>query len=339
MACLCITLLLFLLCCQATVLHSATVVNLRAILQGPYIDRTVSPIGKMSIALQITASLPSTDPYGTGVYTENLPENTVDWLLLEFRTAPAAPAMFRQAVLLRNDGTITDVNGALPAFEETDLPSGAYYIIVRHRNHLAVMSAAPVLLSASTPLYDFTTGNEKVYLQFGAEYGGLIQVDTSVWAIPAGDIDSNGVITEWDRDEAKKSSGTLGYVIPDVSLDGIVNAIDRILTRDNTYRYSSVPNIPPATDHSSSPLQILSVAPVPVAVSEQCSAEFSISRPAEIRIELIDITGKSMLLQEGSLYTGCYSLEIPHQALAPGMYYLVFTAEQHQETRRILVIQ
>lgn len=334
-----IALLLFLFCCQAIVLHSATVVNLRAILQGPYIDRMVSPIGKMSTALQITASLPSADPYGTGVYTENLPENTVDWLLLEFRTAPAAPATFRQAVLLRNDGTITDVNGALPAFEEADLPSGAYYIIVRHRNHLAVMSAAPVLLSASAPLYDFTTGNEKVYLQFGAEYGGLIQVDTSVWAIPAGDVDSNGVITITDTYRAKDSLGILGYVITDVSLDEVTNAVDRVLIRNNFYRYSSVPDIPPATDHSRSPLNILSVAPVPVAASEQCSAEFSLSRPAEVRIELIDMTGKSILLQEGSLYTGCYSLEIPHQALAPGMYYVVFTAEQHQEIRRLLVIQ
>lgn len=339
MACRRIALLLFLFCCQATVLHSATVVNLRAVLQGPYVDRTVSPIGKMSIALQITASLPSTDPYGMGVRTEIFPANTVDWILLEFRTAPAAPATFRQAVLLRNDGTITDVNGDLPAFDEADLPSGAYYVVLRHRNHLAVMSAAAVLLSASTPLYDFTTGNEKVYLQFGDKYGGLIQLQPTLWAIPAGDVDSNGVITELDRDEAKKSSGSLGYVITDVSLDGIVNAVDRILTRDNIYRYSSVPNIPPVTNHSSSPLNILSVAPVPVTTSEQCSAEFSLSRPAEVRIELVDMNGKSMIVQEGSLYTGCYSLEIPHQALAPGMYYVVFTAEQHQETRRLLVIQ
>lgn len=324
---------LLLLCCQAIVLHSATVVNLRVVLQGPY------SAGNMITALQLTASLPATDPYGTGVRAEVFPANTVDWMLVEFRTAPAAPATFRQAVLLRNDGTITDINGALPTFDEVVLPSGAYYIVVRHRNHLAVMSAVPVLLSASTPLYDFTTGNEKVYLQFGAEYGGLIQLQPTAWAIPAGDVDSNGMITELDRDKAKDSSGSLGYVITDVSLDGIVNAVDRILTRDNIYRYSSVPDLPPTTDHSSSPLRILSVAPVPVAANEQCSAEFSLSRPAEVRVELIDMNGRSILLQEGSLYTGCYSLEIPHQALASGMYYLVFTAEQYQETRRLLVVQ
>lgn len=326
--------ILLLLCCSTSVLYSATIINVRAVLQGPC-DRESD---SMITALQQTMSLPATDPYGTGIHTEVFPENTVDWVLLELRTAPTTLATFRQAALLRSDGIITDVNGALPAFDGAVLPSGAYYIVVRHRNHLAVMSAAPVALSATTPLYDFTTGNEKVYVQFGTEYGGLIQLSQSVWAIPAGDVDSSGVITPVDAVRTKSSSGYLGYGIADVSLDGVVNAVDRVIVRDNMYRYSSVPGIIPK-EHNNSPLQLLSLAPLPVSAGEKCTAEFSLDRAATVRIELIDINGRSVIVQEKWLLTGCHSFDVPREILATGTYYLVFTTENYTESRRLLVVR
>jgi hypothetical protein len=292
----------------------------------------------MATALQVTRFLPATDPYGTSVHADVFPDNTVDWIVLEFRTAPMEPAVFRQAALLRNDGIIIDTSGQLPVFDESLLPPGSYYIVLRHRNHLAVMSARPIALSATTPLYDFTTGNEKIYVPSGSPYGGLIQLSPSVWAIPTGDVDSNGIITMLDMAKTKAASGNIGYVTADLSLDGVINGVDRVLARNNVYRFSSVPNLVPP-EHKNSPLRVLSLAPVPAFAGEPCRVEFSLDWPTAVRITIVDINGRSVIVQEGWLGTGCHAVELPGHKLATGVYYLNLTADKYTETRRLPVVQ
>jgi hypothetical protein len=53
---------------------------------------------------------------------------------------------------------------------ELTAPEGNYYIVIKHRNHLAVMSANAVSLNGtSSTLYDFTTGSDKFYGNGGAK--------------------------------------------------------------------------------------------------------------------------------------------------------------------------
>ena len=65
----------------------------------------------------------------------------VDWVLVELRTGTAAGTkVATRAAFLKSDGTIVDTDGTSPV-QFTGLSAGNYYIVIRHRNHLAIMSA------------------------------------------------------------------------------------------------------------------------------------------------------------------------------------------------------
>jgi hypothetical protein len=164
--------------------------TLKAMLQGSF-DTTA---GTMRNTLRQSSRVPVTQPYGvspwnyTGVEScSPLPDSLVDWVLLELRPTPAAAPVARRAALLMKNGIILDVDGVSPV----GMPgaSGLYYIVVRHRNHLAVMSTSLQGVSQFTPLYDFTTAITQCY---GA--GGMIGLTGGgpPYGLWAGDADANG---------------------------------------------------------------------------------------------------------------------------------------------------
>ncbi len=97
--------------------------------------------------------IPLTQPYNSAnlnyIGSESvtsLPNNVVDWVLLEIRDAAnSATVLERRACFLRNDGELLDLDGSL-GVRFHNLPSSAY-IAVRHRNHLGVMTAVPIGLN------------------------------------------------------------------------------------------------------------------------------------------------------------------------------------------------
>jgi hypothetical protein len=80
----------------------------------------------------------------------------------------------RRAAFINNDGTIVDLDGTSPVVF-TDQAAGNYYVVIGHRNQLAVMSAVAVSLSSSSALSDFTTSQSQSYgtdalKQIGTKY-------------------------------------------------------------------------------------------------------------------------------------------------------------------------
>jgi hypothetical protein len=79
----------------------------------------------------------------------------VDWIYLELRDGdnPSNTLKSRSA-LLQRDGDIVDIDGiSVVTFDEVS--AGNYYVAVRHRNHLGVMSALPIALSSAPSVVDF----------------------------------------------------------------------------------------------------------------------------------------------------------------------------------------
>ena len=62
----------------------------------------------------------------------------------------------RRAALIQRDGDIVDTDG-ISAVTFSGLVGGNYYVAVRHRNHLGVMTATPVTISSTPALVNFTT--------------------------------------------------------------------------------------------------------------------------------------------------------------------------------------
>jgi hypothetical protein len=79
----------------------------------------------------------------------------VDWIFVELRNSfNPSIVVDSRAALLQRDGDIVDVDGSSPVLFGQANP-GSYYVAVRHRNHLGVMSMNALPLSTTTTTVDF----------------------------------------------------------------------------------------------------------------------------------------------------------------------------------------
>jgi hypothetical protein len=208
------------------VLTPGIVIRVRALLSGPYAGDT------MSTALRDAGLIPLSQPYAGEPWSyagteqvDSLPLRVVDWVLLELRTDSVTVAG-RRAALLLADGTVTDLDGQSPVFM-ADMAAGSYFIVLRHRNHLAAMAAEAIAASMASTMFDFTTGPDKYY------GGDAKAVDSGVHALWCGDVTANGQVkysgSGNDRSPILTRLGgadlTLivnGYHLEDVNMDGHV---------------------------------------------------------------------------------------------------------------------
>jgi large repetitive protein len=82
----------------------------------------------------------------------------VDWVFVQLRSnANSATVISTRSALLQRDGDIVDVDGVSPLKMIVPAGTTSCFVTVKHRNHLGVMTAAPVALSsATTTVVDFT---------------------------------------------------------------------------------------------------------------------------------------------------------------------------------------
>ncbi len=190
-------------------------VQVKVFLAGAY--NTATNI--MSTNLLTNGNLPLTQPYNTAPWnytgTENvasIPNNVTDWVLIELRDAANNNVVIAQrAAFLMSNGNVQDLDG-LSGVQFTGLPTGNYYIVVRHRNHLDVMSAAAVNLP-SVLTYDFTTSANQAL-------AGQQETVGSAFALYAGDVNGDGIISVYDYNQYVDESANIGYLISDCTLDG-----------------------------------------------------------------------------------------------------------------------
>ncbi|MBL8009684.1 MAG: PQQ-dependent sugar dehydrogenase [Flavobacteriales bacterium] len=214
-------------------------VNLRAILGGAFDTQA----NLMRDALRSSGLIPTTEPFtalgfthtgggggetvGAGVLATTGANAVVDWVLVELRNKnnPSQVVATRSA-LLQRDGDIVGTNG-LPRIL-FNVASDNYFVAVRHRNHLGVMTATSTLLNKDQKLVDLSLGTTAVHgvdaravLANGkrALWSGNVLRDTQLKYAGA----SN------DRDPILVRIGgtvptatTSGYWSEDVNLDGVV---------------------------------------------------------------------------------------------------------------------
>jgi hypothetical protein len=212
------------------ILRVSPVINL----QGAY-DPTN---GLMPDHLRTNTVIPLTEPYaGLGyvhvggggseevdpsIFDISGPDAIVDWVFLELRdkSNPAAVIATRSA-LLQRDGDVVDIDGeSPPAF--SNLPSDDYYLVVKHRNHLGIMSASPLALSETTTIVDFTSDLNQV---FGG-VNGIATLADGNFGLYSGDFNRNGQIQNTDYAAMVLTIGASGYQSGDFNLNGQVQNTD-----------------------------------------------------------------------------------------------------------------
>jgi uncharacterized repeat protein (TIGR01451 family) len=208
-------------------------------LGGAYEEQTLL----MRDDLRMQGLLPTTEPYSALGYTHSSdgggetitpalltttgPAAIVDWVVLELRD-PAQPAtvLHSRSALLRRDGRITDKDGTSPvAF---NAPAGNYRIALLHRNHLGVISAAPIMLGSTATVWDVRTTATALFGTAPTSVAGNTRL---LWP---GDVNFNGQAkytgTNNDRDLVLQAVGgttptnvlSTTYSGADVNMDGVV---------------------------------------------------------------------------------------------------------------------
>jgi hypothetical protein len=122
---------------------------------------TTSPYSAMGM----TGITPVSDASATlvGSAAPSNENSIVDWVFVELRSAsdPTVVVDSRSA-LIQRDGDIVEVDGVSPVTFTTAVPAN-YYVAVKHRNHLGVMSAAPIALGFVPKVVDFRQVSTPTY--------------------------------------------------------------------------------------------------------------------------------------------------------------------------------
>ena len=218
--------------------------QLKVLLQGVYNPET----GLMSNDLLQRNLLPLAQPFNGEPWnyegaealenTDLLPENAVDWILVEIRDANDASSILEQkAALLLQDGSIADPRDPTDAkglrFDSNLEDNPSVFVSVKTRNHLAVLSSQTMTLPTSAP-FDFSNPNnvsggesQLAELEDGQGQGQF--------ALLSGDFNSDGIVSVEDFNFFHAQLALLNfYVDGDCNLDGMVNVRDYNLYRGNS---------------------------------------------------------------------------------------------------------
>jgi hypothetical protein len=160
-----------------------------------------------------------------------------DWVLVQLRETATGAAVVSKSVLLHKSGNLVDDDGVTTQFS-LNVPENSYYFIIRHRNHLAVMSADVVPLNASTSsLYDFTTGEDKYWGLDAKDFGN------NVYGMYSADVTGDGVISlAAELTQIRADNLKAGYYSADVNMDGIISlAAELTKVRANNLKGTNLP--------------------------------------------------------------------------------------------------
>ncbi len=207
-------------------LPGAVTVQLRALLEGPY-----AGAGAMRTDLPAQGLIPHASPYVQAPLTADpLPAGAVDWVLVQLYEADGLTPAASRSAFLRSDGQLMDETGGISVAVTGVYKSKSYYIVLRHRNHIAVMSAGPMPFTSGSVIYDFTSGIDQYHGSAGAKVlaGGLY----GLWA---GDADQDGSVGSADFAEWQSAAraGASGYQAADLRLDGRVTTADYVHWYEN----------------------------------------------------------------------------------------------------------
>lgn len=213
-----------------------------------YLDVPLNGQGWMDATLLANGLLPTEEPYTAMGYTNFAngvggstttpqmldpdplqPEmQAVDWVVVELRSVGSPSTILGASpCILRRNGSITKANDLTPPEFSVDLDE--YFISVRHRNHLGVISLDPVSLDQPTSIVlNFSNGSTPVT-------GGAnaLKPNGAKLALWPGDVRFNRNVQyagqNNDRDAILVRIGGVvptnslqGYFPEDVNLDGVV---------------------------------------------------------------------------------------------------------------------
>lgn len=223
--------------------------QIRVLLEGPYNMAD----GLMGDVLRQNSYLPEEEPFTAlgynfvGATSGDMIDNPVvvlgrtgndaivDWIFVELRDK-AAPTLVvaTRSALLQRDGDVVDMDGLSPLLF-SEILEGDYYIAIKHRNHLSVMTQSFISLTSTGNTIDFS---DPALSMYGTDARKTVG---SIMALWSGDATNDDAINAADRAEAWNDRNLTGNLLSDLDLSGSCNAADRVITWNNRNRSGQLP--------------------------------------------------------------------------------------------------
>lgn len=244
------------------VLNSVVRLSPKVFLQGAMLGTTDN---LMRDDLRTLGYLPNDTPYSDGVSVDGSifndaaldADNIVDWVFIELRDAVTNTTVIdAQSAFVQKDGDIVDINGNTE-LTMTATTGGSYYIVIKHRNHLGIMTATPIALNTIPINIDFRDGSQATFIKdSGAEAQTSIGMPVGTVGMWAGDANGDNQITYFGastesiviRQRVFDDSGNLfnlptypsqGYSSTDVNMNGVTGYFgantEFVFIRDNVF--------------------------------------------------------------------------------------------------------
>ena len=164
-------------------------------LQGAALNPNLGEENLMRDDLRVAGLLPTTSPYGDGTTIDPSVLDTtgndaiVDWVWVELRDKNDNTLIVAEKPgLLQRDGDVLGTDLTALSF---NLPDDQYYVAIKHRNHLGIMSASPISLFGSPLVVDFTDGSVPT---FGTNAQTTLGMPIGVQGLWAGDATNDGIV-------------------------------------------------------------------------------------------------------------------------------------------------
>jgi hypothetical protein len=221
--------------------NSVRRLDARVLLEGAYAGPD-----SMATSATFASALPVDQPYSGAEFdgtTREIdsaatllvnPDTVIDWVVVSLRAGEGPETEIegsRRAAVLLQDGSVRDVYGDTLSFAGLVLDSA--HVVIRHRNHLGVMSAGRVDFTAGVGSWDFTIGLGQAFTSGGDPQTSLGNGDFGLFA-GDGSLDTQITVTDFNLwlVDAKEVAG--GYRLADFDMDGLVTATDFNLWLVNT---------------------------------------------------------------------------------------------------------
>ena len=177
----------------------------------------------------LNGKIPLTSPYQDAITSPCIPDSAVDWIYVELRLTSTGTTVCGKSMFLMKSGEICDPLYDHPGFD--NIGCGLYFIVIRHRNHLAILS------DKKCQFKDEGTA-EEIDLSLSENIFGddaIKELGKGTCVICCGDVDGNCQVNTNDYVNWYNSflQGETGYRAADVNFDGEVTTEDYSLWYNN----------------------------------------------------------------------------------------------------------
>ncbi len=206
-------------------------VAIKVYLQGAFINPNSGEESLMRDDLRIAGGVyGSTSPYSDSASISDAikmddagTNSMVDWVCVELRDASDSSIIIAEKTgVLQRDGDIVNTTDNRISPLSFNVPSNNYYIVIKHRNHLGIMTASATSLSSSLTTLDLSSNSNLITGGSNA----LINMGGGIFAIPSGDFDENGQVQNIDTNSVIQLLGVSGYNKADLDMNGQVQNSD-----------------------------------------------------------------------------------------------------------------